>query len=171
MQQGRDVHYPKLGAHVAGMTMGGSFFDYGAYAEYVKVPAELVWVVPEGTLTHEEAATVSVGYVSASLAHNFCKHASRFFTAVQCLYHPRRLALVEPPEKASVKEWILVNGASCMMRIFIIDHLNSVADRSCDSFRWSVHRSTSASLRIQGSCDILIPSLRPPASVGCRRSI
>ena len=39
----------------------------------------------------------------------------RFWTAAQALYHPTRLGLVEPPEKApgDRDEWVLVYGGSC----------------------------------------------------------
>ncbi|KAH9918101.1 GroES-like protein [Fomitopsis serialis] len=94
VQQGKNVTFPELGMHVAGFAMGGTYVDGGAYSEYVKTPAVLAWIVPEGTLSHEQAATVSVG----------------LFTAVQCLYHPQRLALVEPPEKADGTEWVFVHG-------------------------------------------------------------
>ncbi|KZT71136.1 GroES-like protein [Daedalea quercina L-15889] len=87
---------PAVGAHVAGFVMGGAFADSGAYAEYVKTPAELVWAVPPGTLSHEQAATMGVGVC----------------TAVQCLYHRERLGLAEPPEKTEGAEWVFVNGGS-----------------------------------------------------------
>lgn len=50
--------FVKLGDHVAGFVQGGTYRDRGAFAEYVKTPADLVWRVPTGTLTHEEAATM-----------------------------------------------------------------------------------------------------------------
>lgn len=56
---GRNVSTPKVGDHVAGFVHGGQFPDEGAFAEYVKTPAELVWAVPENTLSHDEAATLS----------------------------------------------------------------------------------------------------------------
>lgn len=36
----------------------------------------------------------------------------RFYTAVQALFHPTRLALVEPPAKVQKEEWILIYGGS-----------------------------------------------------------
>lgn len=66
VQRGKNVEIPELGAHVAGMTIGGTFVDCGAFAEYVKMPAELTWTVPRGTLTHEGAATISGGYVASN---------------------------------------------------------------------------------------------------------
>ncbi|OCH84775.1 GroES-like protein [Obba rivulosa] len=93
---GKNVSSPKIGDHVAGFTQGGTFTDGGAYAEYVRVPAELSWVVPEGTLSHEEAATLGCA----------------FWTAAQALYHPTRLGLVEPPEKVSGEHWVFVYGGS-----------------------------------------------------------
>ncbi|KIJ39351.1 hypothetical protein M422DRAFT_257968 [Sphaerobolus stellatus SS14] len=52
--------------------------------------ADLVWVVPEGTLSHEEATTLGCG----------------FWTAVQALFHPTRLGLTEPPAKVKGKKWL-----------------------------------------------------------------
>lgn len=48
----------KIGDHVAGFTQGGVYKDRGAYAEYVKATYDLCWKVPEGTLSHEQAATM-----------------------------------------------------------------------------------------------------------------
>ncbi|EPS94249.1 NAD-binding protein, partial [Fomitopsis schrenkii] len=95
IQRGEDVTID-VGAHVAGFVMGGTFIDSGAYAEYVKTPAVLAWVVPPETLTHQQAATVSAG---------LC-------TAAQCLYHPKRLGLVEPPNVVAGQEWVFVHGGS-----------------------------------------------------------
>lgn len=36
----------------------------------------------------------------------------RFWTAVQALFHPTRLGLVEPPNKVDKEEWVLVYGGS-----------------------------------------------------------
>lgn len=58
---GKNVTSPKVGDHVAGCTQGGTYVDTGAFVEYVRVPAELSVVIPEGTLSHEEAATLSCG--------------------------------------------------------------------------------------------------------------
>ncbi|RPD66610.1 GroES-like protein [Lentinus tigrinus ALCF2SS1-7] len=93
---GADVTTPKVGDHVAAFVHGATFPDEGAFAEYVKTPAELAWVVPPSTLTHEQAATLSCA----------------LWTAAQALYHPTRLALVQPPQKAPGDEWILVYGGS-----------------------------------------------------------
>ncbi len=57
-QVGKNVSNPSVGDHVAGFVQGGTYTDRGAYAEYVKTPAELVWKVPDQTLSHEEAATM-----------------------------------------------------------------------------------------------------------------
>ena len=58
---GSKVNSFALGEHVAGFTHGGAYTDRGAYAEYVKTSADLVWKVPVGTLSHEEAATMECG--------------------------------------------------------------------------------------------------------------
>ena len=54
---GNNVTHFNVGDHVAGFTHGGFYKDRGAFAEYTKVSADLVWKVPENTLSHEEAAT------------------------------------------------------------------------------------------------------------------
>ena len=65
VRRGAGVVDPALsaGAHVAGFVHGGAFTDEGAFAEYVRTPAELVWAVPPGTLSHEQAATLGCAYV------------------------------------------------------------------------------------------------------------
>ncbi|KZT00987.1 GroES-like protein [Laetiporus sulphureus 93-53] len=93
---GKNVASPKVGDHVAGFVQGGTYTDYGAYAEYVRTPAELTWVVPEGTLSHEQAAALGCG----------------FWTAVQALYHPKRLGLVEPPARVDKEQWVFIYGGS-----------------------------------------------------------
>ena len=47
-----------VGDRVAGFTQGGTYSDRGAYAEYVKAEAELIWKIPDGTLSYEQAATM-----------------------------------------------------------------------------------------------------------------
>ncbi|TFY63725.1 hypothetical protein EVJ58_g3092 [Rhodofomes roseus] len=93
---GKNVTSPRVGDHVAGFVQGGTFTDYGAYAEYVRTPAELSWVVPEGTVNHEEAAALGCA----------------FWTAVQALYNPTRLGLVEPPSRVEAEQWVFVYGGS-----------------------------------------------------------
>ncbi|PSR78310.1 hypothetical protein PHLCEN_2v7432 [Hermanssonia centrifuga] len=104
VETGKSVTSLSVGDHVAGFVQGGTYTDRGAYAEYVKTPAELAWKVPDGTLSHEEAATMGCG----------------FWTAVQALFHPTRLALVEPPAKVDKDEWILIYGGSGSVGMFAI---------------------------------------------------
>ena len=40
------------------------------------------------------------------------KFLNRFWTAIQALFHPTRLGLVEPPNKVEKEEWVLVYGGS-----------------------------------------------------------
>ncbi len=54
---------PKVGDHVAGIAHACAYPDKGAYAEYVKADSELVWVVPENTFSHEQAAAYGAAYV------------------------------------------------------------------------------------------------------------
>ncbi|RDX46878.1 GroES-like protein [Lentinus brumalis] len=101
---------PKVGDHVAGIVHGCEFPDKGAYAEYVKADPELVWTVPKGTFSHEQAAAYGVA----------------FWTAVQALYNPKHLGLVEPPEKVAKPEWVLVYGGSsaCGLSAIQLAHLS-----------------------------------------------
>ncbi|KAM5538077.1 hypothetical protein V8D89_008274 [Ganoderma adspersum] len=101
---GKNVSSPKVGDHVAGFVHGGCFEDEGAFAEYVKTPADLVWSVPPKTFSHDEAASLNCA----------------FFTAVQDLYHPTRLSLVEPPAKVAGEDWILVYGGSSAVGQYVI---------------------------------------------------
>lgn len=57
VKAGQNVTSPAVGDHVAGFLHGSTFSDEGAFSEYVKTPGDLVWVVPENTLSHDEAAT------------------------------------------------------------------------------------------------------------------
>lgn len=104
VQIGKSVTNFAVGDHVAGFTQGGMYKDRGAFAEYVKTPADLVWKVPEGTLTHEEAATFGCAY----------------WTAVQALFNPTRLGLTEPPNRAATSEWILIYGGSTSVGLFAV---------------------------------------------------
>ena len=63
---GKNVTTPAVGAHVSGFVHGGAFPDEGAFSEYTRTPAELVWEVPPNTLSHEQAASVSCGCVASS---------------------------------------------------------------------------------------------------------
>lgn len=58
-----ELHATKftVGDHVAGFTHGGTYKDRGAFAEYVKATYDLCWKVPEGTLSHEQAAAMGCG--------------------------------------------------------------------------------------------------------------
>ncbi|OSD08389.1 GroES-like protein [Trametes coccinea BRFM310] len=104
VKTGKDVSTPKVGDHVAGFVHGGAFTDEGAFAEYVKTPADLVWVVPENTVNHDQAATLGCA----------------FWTAAQALFHKTRLGLVEPPAKAAGNEWIFVYGGSSAVGMFAV---------------------------------------------------
>ena len=53
---GKNVSTPKVGDHVAGFVHGAMYSDEGAFAEYVKASADVVWTVPENTFSHELAA-------------------------------------------------------------------------------------------------------------------
>ncbi|KAH9941955.1 GroES-like protein [Amylocystis lapponica] len=93
---GKNVASRKIGDHAAGLVLGGTYTDYGAYAEYISTPAELSWVVPANTISHEQAASLGCA----------------FWTSVQAFYHPAHLGLVEPPAKIGTEEWVFVYGGS-----------------------------------------------------------
>ena len=58
---GKDVTNFAVGDHAAGFVIGANWNDRGAFAEYLKTPAELAWKVPAGTVPHAEAASMGCG--------------------------------------------------------------------------------------------------------------
>jgi len=104
VQLGKHVAAFSVGDHVAGFTQGGTYKDRGAFAEYLKTPAELAWKIPEGTISPEEAATMGCA----------------FWTAVQAFFHPSRLGLVEPPQKVPAEEWVFVYSGSTSVGMFAL---------------------------------------------------
>lgn len=66
MKIGKNVTNIEVGDHVATFVHGSKFADEGSFAEYVKTPAELAWVVPANTLTFEQSATYNVACVPLS---------------------------------------------------------------------------------------------------------
>jgi len=86
-----------VGDTVAGCVHGGVRTDRGAFSEYVKTFADLVWKIPEGIMSAEEASTTGAG----------------FFTAIQALYDKDRLGLIEPYEtKPAENTWVFIYGGS-----------------------------------------------------------
>ncbi|KAL1940843.1 hypothetical protein VTO73DRAFT_7884 [Trametes versicolor] len=91
VQVGKNVATRKVGERVAAFVHGGNNAEHGAFAEYAKSTADLVWPIPE-SLSFEEAATISIG---------------------QAFYHKGRLELPEPGAFSFEKdEWIFVYGGS-----------------------------------------------------------
>ncbi|GJJ16118.1 hypothetical protein Clacol_010398 [Clathrus columnatus] len=60
---GTSVTHLKAGDQVSSFTFGGTYRDVGAFAEYAKADADLVWLVPSGTITLEEASTMNCAYL------------------------------------------------------------------------------------------------------------
>lgn len=60
VQVGTNVTTRQVGERVAGFVRGGRSAERGAFAEYVKSPADLVWPIPKA-LSFEEAAAMSIG--------------------------------------------------------------------------------------------------------------
>ncbi|KAH9918219.1 GroES-like protein [Epithele typhae] len=120
---GSAVKTLSVGQQVAGFVHGSTFANEGAFAEYVKTPADLVWPIPEGVSSHEEAATIGLA----------------FWTAAQALFHPIRLGLVEPPSNTDKKEWVFVYGGStaigqCTVRLADLTGYKVVATASPRNF-------------------------------------
>ncbi|KAH8103403.1 GroES-like protein [Cristinia sonorae] len=101
---GSAVTAPSVGTKVAGFVHGGQYKDRGAFAEYVKTAAELVWEVPESSTSDVEAAAMGCGA----------------WTAVQTLFHPTRLGLVEPPDRTPGEEWVFIYGGSTSVGMYAI---------------------------------------------------
>jgi len=85
----------KVGDRVSGSVHGGTYTDRGSFAEYVKADDVLLWSIPDET-SYEDAVTLNVGTG----------------TAVQSLFHPDRLGMVEPPEKVAEGTWVFIYGGS-----------------------------------------------------------
>lgn len=58
-----------VGDRVAGLIHGGLFPDRGSFAEYLRIPADLTWKIPDA-VSDQEAATYGVSAVTAMLALN-----------------------------------------------------------------------------------------------------
>ena len=56
-QVGKNVTALSVGDRVAGFTQGSTWNDVGAFAEYTRASWDLVWKVPSGALTTEQAVT------------------------------------------------------------------------------------------------------------------
>ena len=70
----------EVGDKVAASLRGGIDKKRGGFAEYVKVYADLAWIIPEETYTFEEAATIGIP----------------LYTSVIALYGPNSLQLPQP---------------------------------------------------------------------------
>ncbi|KAI0337936.1 GroES-like protein [Trametopsis cervina] len=104
VKRGSKVSKFAFADHVAGFAHGGTYTDRGAFAEYVKAPEDLAWKVPSDEISNEESATLGCA----------------FWTAVQALFHPGRLGLVEPPKKVKREEWIFVYGGSTSVGVYAV---------------------------------------------------
>ena len=67
----------------------GSYPDNGAFSEYLRMATDLAWRIPDN-ISFEQAATVTVG----------------LYSAVMCMSHPKRLNMVEWPDKVSDEQWV-----------------------------------------------------------------
>ncbi|KAL1411665.1 hypothetical protein Q8F55_002630 [Vanrija albida] len=84
-----------VGDRVAGAVHGGKFKDRGSYAEFLRVPAHLVWRVPNGVGLPEAAALgVALG------------------TSIQALVQSQGVALPADGEGAPDRGWYFIYGGS-----------------------------------------------------------
>ncbi|GAA5923098.1 zinc-binding alcohol dehydrogenase family protein [Sporobolomyces koalae] len=103
---GEGVTNVKEGDRVAGVVHGGRIeFNEGAFAEYVKAMAPLVWKVPESVSWQEAAASGGIGPL----------------TAVQALY--LRHGLNEPSEPSKENLPVLVWGGTSSVGLYAIQLL------------------------------------------------
>jgi len=99
VQTGPNLRVPlKVGDKVAASLRGGVDKERGGFAEYVKVYADLAWIIPEGTYTFEEAATIGIP----------------LYTSVIALYGPNSLQLPQPGDANPPVPgtWLFVYGGS-----------------------------------------------------------
>ncbi|CAE6507528.1 unnamed protein product [Rhizoctonia solani] len=89
----------KIGDTVSGFVHGGIYKDRGAFAQYLKAEADLIWKFPTGVLSFEQASTMNCA----------------LWTSIQAFYN--RLELAEPSESER-NEWILIYGGSSSLGLF-----------------------------------------------------
>jgi len=97
----------EIGDRVSATVAGNSVSGRGAFAEYAKVPSDLVWKIPgQGTLSFEQAAATG----------------SPLNTAFQALYGVRELGLLQPghSSKGTDETWIFIYGGSSGVGQFAI---------------------------------------------------
>ena len=97
VQAGPSLRVPvQVGDKVAASLRGGVDKERGGFAEYVKVYADLAWIIPEGTYTFEEAATIGIP----------------LYTSVTALYGPNSLRLPQPGDTTPPAPGTWVNKIS-----------------------------------------------------------
>jgi NADPH:quinone reductase-like Zn-dependent oxidoreductase len=94
---GESVNGFRIGERVAAFVHGGDDKSVGAFAEYAKADAELVWHIPDIT-TFEEASTMNCGFVILlAMLRGAYSRDYRLWTAIQALVHKPRLGLTRRP--------------------------------------------------------------------------
>jgi len=98
----------KVGDKVSATVIGNTVSGLGAFTEYAKTFSDLVWKIPEGTLSFEQAVAT----------------ASPLNTAFQALYGAKELGLTQHFNSAPPKEagdtWVFVYGGSSGVGQFAI---------------------------------------------------
>ena len=98
VQTGSNLRVPVgVGDKVAASLRGGVDKERGGFAEYVKVYADLAWIIPDETYTFEEAATVGIP----------------LYTSVIALYGPNSLRLPQPGDAnpPATGTWVSVSAS------------------------------------------------------------
>ncbi|KAG8709096.1 hypothetical protein FRC09_000863 [Ceratobasidium sp. 395] len=85
----------QVGDTVAGFVHGGMYTDWGAFAQYTKAQADLVWKFSPNVISFDGAATMG---------------------CAQALYH--RMGLAEPSAPSAKGEWVLIHGGSTSLGLF-----------------------------------------------------
>jgi len=100
-----------IGDRVAGFVVGGREQDEGAFAQYLKVPADLVWKIPDGTSFEEAAA---IGGIAME-------------TAAQALY--MRIGLPYPGTDSASDQTVLVWAGSSSVGMYAIQMAKATGAR------------------------------------------
>lgn len=68
----------------------GIYPDKGAFCKFLKADTNILWKIPEGSVSMEEALTLGTCVM----------------TSVQAMFHPDRLNMVEYPKQADPETWV-----------------------------------------------------------------
>lgn len=122
----------KVGDKVAASLRGGVDKERGGFAEYVKVYADLAWIIPEGTYTFEEAATIGIP----------------LYTSVIALYGPNGLRVPQPGDANPPAPGTWVIEAPAIQKMSRANYLHSAFYLWWKLVRWTIRNPISEAFRI-----------------------